>query len=123
MRSLLILLALSLPLSADPRAGLMGQWGTQAQCAGALLVPDGSVRASPFEIRQGWLQHGGLWCRLIWFPTQDRPDGLFASARALCGEDAVRGYRLDMALSAGTLTLIWDEALVNGPLVRCAPGS
>lgn len=120
----LLLLGTGAPGAADPRAALFGVWGTPGQCRGALIQPGGSVRASPFELSAGWLQHGGLWCRLTWFDPQVRADGLFAGAMANCGEDAARGYRLGVLLDRGRLTLIWDEALVNGPLDRCsAPGA
>ena len=119
----LLLILLATPAPADERAPLYGTWGTEAQCRGDLLIPDGTVRAAPFQIRPGWITQGGLWCRLSWFPVQTRPDGLFVGTRALCGEDSVRGYWLDMALDGEGLRLIWDEALVNGPLKRCAPPS
>ena len=74
-----------------------------------------------FDIRPGWLRHGGQWCRLSWFPAQPRENGLFVTSHALCGEDSNRSYRLDFDLSGEELTLIWDEQLANGPLRRC-PG-
>lgn len=107
----------------DPRAGLLGLWGTPAHCSGTLLAPGGTVRAEPFEVLPGALRHGALWCRLAWYPVVARGDGLFVSARAACGEDAPRGYRLDFVLTGDRLTLIWDEKLLNGPLSRCAPRS
>lgn len=106
---------------ADPRTPLYGTWGTAAQCTGALIKPGGTRRATPFELRPGWLRHGGLWCRLAWFPPIPRDGGLFAGAIAHCGEDSARSYRLGLSLAGDELTLIWDDALANGPLRRC-PG-
>ncbi|MEL7114616.1 MAG: hypothetical protein AAGP08_03340, partial [Pseudomonadota bacterium] len=98
---------------------LYGIWGTDAQCSEALLLPTGTKRAAPFDIRPGWLRHGQMWCRLSWFDTDTRETGLFVGAVARCGEDSVRSYRLDFALDSGTLHLIWDQTLVNGPLALC----
>ena len=106
---------------------LDGIWGSPVQCARALLVEGGSKTAEPFEIRDGWLKHGQTWCALTWFPAQRHADGgFFAAARATCGEDSQRHYGLGFRLSVSgehdTLTIIWDEALINGPLTRCTAG-
>lgn len=115
-----ILLILVPPLTmADERAEVYGTWGDAWQCAGAVLQPGGTLQAAPFTIKPGWLRHRQTWCRLTWFPVQPRPGGLFVSTQAQCGEDSVRGFRLDFILQDGALRLIWDEALVNGPLRRC----
>ncbi|WP_152912342.1 hypothetical protein [Candidatus Rhodobacter oscarellae] len=119
MRALLLLLTLSLPAAADERAALYGIWGTPKQCAGEMLKEGGTVPAQPFEIRPGWLRHGQLWCRLIWFPVEKRENGIFTGARALCGEDALRGYRLGFALADDALKIRWTFRVVNGPLRRC----
>lgn len=104
------------PVLADDRAPFLGVWGTAAQCAGEPILKGGSKRASPFEITPDWLRNGETWCALRWFPVQsDR----YASTRALCGEDSAISYRLDMLRDGETLRLIWNEALVNGPLIRC----
>lgn len=105
-------------------ADLDGTWGTPAQCARAVLVEGGSKTAEPFELRDGWLKHGQTWCALTWFPAQRHADGgFFAAARATCGEDSQRNYGLGFRLSVSggneTLKIIWDEALINGPLARC----
>jgi len=104
---------------ADGHSALFGVWGTEAQCAGALLIPGGTVHAAPVEITEGWLIHGDIWCALTWFPAQTRANGAFVSTQAVCGEDSQRSYRLDMDLDGNDLTLIWDEALVNGPMGTC----
>ncbi len=109
----------ALSAEADDRTALYGTWGSPGQCAGDVLVPGGSKRAEPFEIRAGWLRQGDMWCLLSWFPVQPRDDGLFATARARCGEDSVQGYRVDMVLDSDVLTLIWDEGLINDGLARC----
>ncbi len=114
----IFLLALS-PAMADERTALYGLWGDERQCAAQPIVPGASLLAQPFEIRPGWMRHGIIWCRLDWLLVEPRGDGLFASTRAQCGEDAVRDYRLDFALSEETLTMIWDERVVTGPLPRC----
>lgn len=116
-------LGLSLPASAQSTPpDLIGLWGSEAQCAQAPLLDGGSVLAEPFDIREGWLRHGAVWCRLAWFPAQPRDGGLFASARAQCGEDSVRSYGIGFLLDGDSLTLIWDERLRNGPLSRCPKG-
>jgi len=117
MRWMILMAMLAGPAQATD--ALWGRWGDARQCAGALLLPGGTVRAAPFELSPGWLRHGPTWCRLTWFPPQPRTDGLFASARALCGEDSARSYRLDAVLQGAELRLIWDETLINGPLRRC----
>ena len=117
--ALVICLAGHAEAGEDPKASLLGMWGSKAQCDRSLLLPNGTVHAEPFEIHPGWLRHGNLWCRLSWFPEQSRPNGLFVSTQALCGEDSVRHYRLDFALADGRLTLIWDVSLISGPLMRC----
>lgn len=106
-------------LSADERAVLYGTWGDARQCAREPLLPGGTQRAAPFVLSEGWLRHGQTWCSLTWFPAQHRPGGIFVSTRALCGEDSARDFRLDILRRGDTLRLIWDEALVNGPLGRC----
>ena len=120
MIRVLVFCCLTGPVFADTREAFYGTWGTGTQCARALLKDGGTVLAEPFEIRPGWLRHGQLWCRLAWFPFQHRDDGAFNSARAMCGEDSVRSFRLDLSLDGEELTLIWDESLVNGPMHRCA---
>ena len=106
--------------AADDRQSLYGVWGDARQCTRAVLQEGGTVRAEPVQIAEGWLQQGPIWCRLTWFPAQTRAGGLFVSARALCGEDSALDYRLDLVLDGGELLLIWDEALVNGPMRLCA---
>jgi len=124
MKPLRVILLVLLPslAAADERTLLYGTWGDTRQCTGAMLQPGGTLRAAPFVIDAGWLRHGQTWCRLTWFPVQPHPGGLFVSTRALCGEDSARGFRLDFTLQDDALRLIWDEALVNGPLHRCGPG-
>lgn len=119
MRALALVVALTSPVAADERAVLYDTWGTPQQCARSTILPHGTKTAEPFEIRPGWLRHGQLWCRLTWFPAQSRKDGLFVSTHARCGEDSVNGYRLDFALSGDSLTLIWDQSLINKDLRRC----
>lgn len=112
---------LATPALADthePQA-IYGVWGDVRQCARAVILEGGTRRAAPVEIAEGWLKQGTIWCRLTWFPSEPRANGLFASAQALCGEDSPLGYRLDALLAGEELSLIWDEALVNGPMRRC----
>ena len=114
-------LLIATPAFAQTPPRLLGSWGTEAQCNRLLHTPRGTVRAEPFRVSDGWLAHGALWCRLTFFPAQPRPDGLYATARASCGEDNVQTHMLAFDLAKGTLTLIWNESLINGPLARCAP--
>lgn len=100
---------------------LLGIWGTAAQCSGALITPEGTFRASPFTISPSWLSQGGISCQLSWFPMQQRDNGLFVAANAICGEDSARTFRIDFLLDDQNLTLFWDETLQNGPLHRCLP--
>jgi len=116
---LTILLALPALAAAAEREALYGKWGTPKQCARELIKEGGTVLAEPFEINAQWLRQGQLWCRLNWFPTEVREDGLFTGAYALCGEDAAQSYTLGMVLSDSKLTLRWDFPLSNGPLERC----
>ena len=116
MRALILLLSLASPAIADP---LFGRWGTTAQCAGLPLIAGGTRLAAPFEIGPDWLRHGAVWCRLQWFDTQPRQGGQFRAARAQCGEDSVQGYSLGFSLQGDELTILWNEALANGPLRRC----
>ncbi|MEM6662762.1 MAG: hypothetical protein AAF666_11370 [Pseudomonadota bacterium] len=108
--------------AADPRAAFYGTWGTAQQCAGEPIKRGGTVPAEPFEIDEGWLRHGKIWCRLRWFPVETDGDGARSGARASCGEDAVRPYSLRMVLQGGTLTLKWDIFQSTGPLERCVAG-
>lgn len=118
--ALLVLLALpATAQTAPPAEAVLGVWGDAARCEGDLLIEGGTKRAAPFEIGPDWLRHGEVWCKLGWFPGSPRNDGIFVTAQALCGEDSVQPYRLDMDLSGSELTLIWDEALINGPFGRC----
>ena len=111
------------PLGADALDPIFGRWGSPAQCAGAIMVPGGSKRAEAIVISRDWLRQGAIWCRLIWFEPQQRDSGLYAGARAGCGEDAARFYWLGLSLDQTPpepmLTVIWDESLVNGPMARC----
>lgn len=119
MRYLLFFLLFSLPVQADEREAVLGTWGTEKQCARALLKPGGTVAAEPFEISHGWLRQGDRWCRLNWFPVEKRENGIFTGAHAMCGEDSVQGYMLGMELSDDRLTLRWEFPHKNGPLERC----
>lgn len=103
---------------AEPSV-FFGRWGSVAQCAQVPVLPGGSKLAGAFEVSPGWLRHGETWCKLDWIVVSERDNGVFASARALCGEDAARGYALGVFLSGDDLTLIWDDALINGPMRRC----
>jgi len=75
-------------------------------------------------LQPDWFEQRGLWCRLNWFDPVLRPDGLYVKTRAQCGEDASRSYwlafDLDTSGDPARLTLIWDEALENGPMRLCA---
>lgn len=121
-------LAVALVLCAAPlgavaqEPALLGTWGTQAQCTRQTILPGGSVRAAPYEISEGWLRHGTFWCRLSWFPAQERPRGVYASVVALCGEDAVRTHTLAFVLEGGILRMAWNESLLSPPMQRCPSG-
>jgi len=104
--------------TGDPRDAFFGVWGTSAQCSGEPIIDGGTVRAAPYVIDADWLKHGQVWCRLNWFPVETRENGAFSGASAQCGEDSVRGYRINMELEGGQLTLRWDFPQV-GPLMRC----
>lgn len=100
-------------------APLLGQWGTDDQCARSLLLPTGTKHATPFDIRPGWLVQGEMWCRLSWGIAAPSERGLFALATALCGEDTTRAYEVRFRLQADQLTLIWGLWNRHGPLKRC----
>jgi hypothetical protein len=104
--------------SAD-QSDFYGVWGTNKQCAKELIVAGGSKHAAPFEITKDWLGHGDVWCRLFWVNTGSGQHGRFALARALCGEDDVRDYQLDLTLKNAELTLTWNRQITNNSLQRC----
>ena len=126
MRRLLLLFLLvpSLAKPATAQEAFFGTWGSPAQCAGTSIVPGGTVAAAPIRIGPAWLTQRNTWCQLHWFDPVARADGIFITANASCGEDAARGYLLEMDLThaAGpeSLTLLWDRGVQNGPLWRCA---
>ena len=119
MYRLVLLALIALPADAQEREALYGTWGTEKQCTRQPIKPGGTVLAQPFEISDRWLKQGELWCRLDWFPLEQRSDGIFTGAYAHCGEDAVRGYILGMELTGQDLKLRWNVFLSNGPLARC----
>ena len=110
------------PAVADPRAELYGTWGTEGHCARSTILPGGTARWEPYEIRPGWLRHGQVWCRLTWFPVSVRENGVFTGAHAVCGEDMVRTYNMRMVLEDEILTLKWDIFQATEPLGRCPLG-
>lgn len=101
---------------------LYGEWGTEQQCRGDLIIPKGTKHATPFNIGPDWFGHGEVWCRLIWSNVTPTQDGLVAVARTLCGEDAVRDYQIKFELIGDELNLLWNVGHKNGPLVRCPAG-
>lgn len=107
------------PVFAADRTSLYGKWGTETQCSGALITPKGTKHAAPFDIRPDWLGHGDVWCRLNWGTESSTANGLFAVARAVCGEDTVRSYNIDFRLGGDELTLTWDRWHKTGPVRRC----
>lgn len=98
---------------------LLGTWGTPAECAGRLIAEGGTVRAAPVEISDRWLKQGSTVCQLLWLGAFPREGELFATARATCGEDSARSYKLDLILKGEDLHLFWNEEIANGPLHRC----
>ncbi len=114
-----IYLVFTVPSFAVERESLYGEWGTESQCARAVITPEGTKHASPFDIQPDWMRQGGVWCRLIWTSTVLTPEGIFATASSLCGEDAVRDYQIKFELSGETLMLTWSQGTRNGPLSRC----
>lgn len=119
MRTLLILIFTTTLVHAADRESLYGEWGTEAQCARAPIIPTGTKLAAPFEIKPDWLGHGEVWCRLKWGNASSESDGLFVTATGLCGEDSVRGYRINFRLRGDELTLSWNQWHKVGPLKRC----
>lgn len=117
--SLLTLFVVSVSALASDRAVLYGEWGSSAQCARALITPKGTKLAEPFSIQSEWLAHGDSWCRLTWGTVAHKPDGLFAVAHALCGEDSALGYTINFRLSGDELNLSWNLWHKVGPLMRC----
>lgn len=105
------------------RTALIGLWGSPEQCERHLIIEGGSVARSPVMIGLDWIEQNRIWCRLTWFTPQVRAGRFYVITRALCGEDTARGYWLafDLNTSSRTtsLSLIWDETLVNGPMHRC----
>ncbi len=99
---------------------LLGEWGTDTQCARDLLTPKGTKYAAPFELKPGWLGHDDLWCRMNWSYVRETADGVDALAYALCGEDTVRDYQIRVVLTGDQLNLTWNFFHSNGPLTRCA---
>ena len=118
-KPLLVCLLMTPPALSNDRDALYGQWGTLRQCSAELIVDDGSKKAAPFILSADWLSHGEVWCRLRWQHSDSTVEFTEATARAVCGEDSVRDYHVEMLLANDLLTLIWDRWLVNGPLRRC----
>lgn len=116
---IIALFALATPAAADERSALYGTWGTAQQCAREPLGPGLTIKAEPFQIGAQWLKRGKIWCRLNWFPIQEREDEIFTGAFAQCGEDGVRDYYLRLNLAGDELTIRWDLIVSNGPLTRC----
>jgi len=116
-RLALIGLFLTTPAIAEDLQSLYGQWGTEKQCARALITPKGTKKAAPFDIQSDWLGHGDVWCRINWLSTDPTR---VVMAHALCGEDNVQGYRINFILDGSELTLVWNLQLRNGPLMRCS---
>ena len=104
---------------ANDQEPLYGKWGTEAQCAGELITPKGTKRASPFDIQSQWLRNGEVWCRMNWGVVDKTEDGLFTVAQGQCGEDSVRGYNINFRLVGDELTLVWNLWHKVGPLMRC----
>ena len=96
-----------------------GIWGSEAQCARTLIIPQGTKHWSPFEISADWLKHGEVWCRIDWVNVVPREEGAYAVAQALCGEDDNRNYRINFNLVGDELTLIWNNEFANSALRRC----
>ncbi|MEM9765011.1 MAG: hypothetical protein AAF968_21320 [Pseudomonadota bacterium] len=116
---LIVFVALSTAAFADEREAFYGTWGTVQQCAREPLGPGLTIPAEPFEIGAQWLKRGQIWCRLNWFPIENRDDEVFTGAFAQCGEDGVRDYLLRLNLSGDELTIRWDFLVSNGPLMLC----
>jgi len=93
-------------VSASDRQKLFGEWGTDAQCAGTPIVPNGTKLAAPFIISDDWLGHGEVWCRLKWSGPPKTSEGLFTN-------------RINFRLIDNELTLNWGLGINNGPLKRC----
>lgn len=109
----------SLPATADERKALYGTWGTEKQCSRAPVVPGSLVESEPFLINSQWIKRGVIWCKLSWFPIENREDGFFTGANAVCGEDTLRRYTLSMTLAKDELTILWDFPNKHGPLKLC----
>lgn len=109
----------SLEIGADTES-LYGKWGTEAQCEGKLIIPEGTKRASSFVIQKDWLGHGDVWCRLNWLSVNATEKSTVAFAQALCGEDSIRDYRVKIQRTGDTLSIAWGIGIgTNGPLMRC----
>lgn len=119
MRLLLVLVFIAPQVFAQEIRPIVGVWGTDAQCAGALITPKGTKRAAPFEIHPDWLENGDVWCRLNWTSVQTRASDTRAIAEAVCGEDMERDYQITFRLIDDALTIVWDWTFQNGPMRRC----
>ena len=121
MRIFLLFFAviLTTPAHADKREKLYGTWGTEKQCARAPVVPGSLVESEPFVINSEWVKRGVIWCKLSWFPVEDKQDGFFTGANALCGEDTIQNYILSMTLAKDELTILWGHSNKKGPLKLC----
>ena len=119
MRSILIALLFTSTGYAAEHDIFFGKWGTDKQCAEDLIIPSGTKRAAPFDIRDDWLGQGDVWCRLNWSKVTQTDDKQSAVAQAICGEDDARNYRIKFDLTGEALKITWDLWHTNGPLMRC----
>ena len=105
-----------------PPAGtelLFGLWGTAEQCDAHATDRVSNPALAPISIDDQWLSQGGLYCYLQWTGVSRGEAGLRVHANTLCGEDAVRDYRLIFNLADDGLRIIWSLSYASGPMQRC----
>lgn len=103
----------------DAPDSLLGTWGTGTQCDAHRAGDTSSPSLLPYEITQEWIRQGFIYCYLSWNGHEKGNDAVTAYARAQCGEDNLRDYRLRLRHSAGRLQIRWSEDFTTAKLQHC----
>ncbi|MEM7206650.1 MAG: hypothetical protein AAF434_02385 [Pseudomonadota bacterium] len=98
---------------------LFGIWGTKAQCSAHTNQTFSNPSEHPISIDDQWLSQGGIYCFLSWHKQETLGNTINTYAFARCGEDAVRDYRIVLALKSNTLQIRWSPQYDTKPMQMC----